>query len=70
MEMLHSGEKGTVHFMKLFPFAFSLGFNLLHSTCIHYGCEMEEEGMAINAFGSWDKGLQRCKEGKPFLDQR
>lgn len=55
--------------MKFFPFAFSLGFNLC-STCIHYGCEMEEEGMAINAFGSWDKWLQGFKERKTFLDQK
>lgn len=31
---------------------------------------MEEEGMAINAFGIWDKGLQGYMEGKTFLKQR
>lgn len=26
--------------------------------------------MAINAFGSWDEGLQGWEEGKTFLEQR
>lgn len=54
--------------MKLFPFAFSLGFNFC-STCIHYGCEIEEEGMATNAFGTWDKGLQGARR-EDLPDQR